>query len=223
MDKVKILIVDDHAILRDGIRALLGVHDEIEVVGEASDGRECIRKALESKPDVILMDLVMPGMDGLEATRRIRKKLPKAKVLFLTQYESKEYVRSAMKAGSHGYIPKKAVGTELINAILTVSQGNYYLYPTIAAAIVEGYTQQPSRDSYDLLSAREREILQLIAEGNTSRIISEMLSISLKTAFGHRTKIMQKLNIQNRTELIKYAMRKGIVPIEKSMTNKTQR
>jgi two-component system response regulator NreC len=160
-------------------------------------------------------------LDGLEATRRILKKLPKAKVLFLTQYESKEYVQSAMKVGGHGYIPKKAVGTELINAILRVSQGNYYLYPTVAAAIVEGYTKQPSRDSYDLLSAREREILQLIAEGNTSRKISDMLNISLKTANGHRMKIMQKLNIHNSTELIKYAMHKGIVPIEKPITNRT--
>ncbi len=126
MDKIKILIVDDHAILRDGIRALLGVHDQIDVVGEASDGRECIEKALESEPDVILMDLVMPGMDGLEATRRIRKKIPKAKVLFLTQYESKEYVQSAIKAGGHGYIPKKAVGSELLKAIYAVAQGDCY-------------------------------------------------------------------------------------------------
>ncbi len=211
MDKVKLLIVDDHTILRDGIRALLGVYDEINVVGEASDGRECIEKALESEPDVILMDLVMPRMDGLEATRRIRKKIPKAKVLFLTQYESKEYVQSAMKAGGHGYIPKKAVGTELLKAIFTVVQGDYYLYPTAAAAIVEGYAKQSSTDPYDRLTAREREILKLIAEGHTSRKISEMLHISLKTVLGHRTKVMGKLDIHNQTELIKYAIHKGLV------------
>ncbi len=146
MDKVKILIVDDHAILRDGIRALLGVHDQIDVVGEASDGHECIEKALESEPDVILMDLVMPGMDGLEATRRIRKKMPKVKVLFLTQYESKEYVQSAIKAGAHGYIPKKAVGSELLKAIYTVVQGDYYLYPSTVASLVDGYIKSSDSD-----------------------------------------------------------------------------
>ena len=211
MDKVKILVVDDHAIMRDGIRALLGVHDQIEVVGEASDGQECIEKALELGPDVILMDLVMPGMDGLEATRRIRKKIPKVKVLFLTQYESKEYVQSAVKAGGHGYIPKKALGSELLKAIFTVAQGEFYLYPTATGAIVEGYTKQSVADPYDRLTGREREILKLITEGHTSRKIGEILHISLKTVQGHRTKVMGKLNIHNQTELIKYAMRKGIV------------
>jgi len=211
MDNVKILIVDDHAIMRDGIHALLGVHDQIEVVGEASDGQECIEKALEFGPDVILMDLVMPGMDGLEATRRIRKKIPKVKVLFLTQYESKEYVQSAVKAGGHGYIPKKALGSELLKAIFTVAQGEFYLYPTATGAIVEGYTKQSVADPYDRLTGREREILKLITEGHTSRKIGEILHISLKTVQGHRTKVMGKLNIHNQTELIKYAMRKGIV------------
>jgi len=211
MDNVKILIVDDHAIMRDGIHALLGVHDQIEVVGEASDGQECIEKALELGPDVILMDLVMPGMDGLEATRRIRKKIPKVKVLFLTQYESKEYVQSAVKAGGHGYIPKKALGSELLKAIFTVAQGEFYLYPTATGAIVEGYTKQSVADPYDRLTGREREILKLITEGHTSRKIGEILHISLKTVQGHRTKVMGKLNIHNQTELIKYAMRKGIV------------
>ena len=211
MDKVKILIVDDHAVLRDGLRALLGVHDQIDVVGEASDGHECIEKALESEPDVILMDLVMPGMDGLEATRRIRKKIPKTKVLFLTQYESKEYVQSAIKAGGHGYIPKKAAGSQLLTAILTVNQGDYYLYPSTVAALVNGYVQSSGADRYDRLTGREREILKLIAEGHTSRKISEMLNISLKTVQVHRTKVMGKLNIHNQSELIKYAMQKGLV------------
>ncbi len=214
MDKVKVLIVDDHAILRDGIRALLGVHDQIDVVGEASDGHECIEKALESEPDVILMDLVMPGMDGLEATRRIRKKTPKAKVLFLTQYESKEYVQAAIKAGGHGFIPKKAVGSELLKAISTVVQGDYYLYPSSVAALVDGYIKSSDADPHDRLTGREREILKLIAEGHTSRKISEMLHISLKTVQGHRNKVMKKLNVHNRTELIKYAMRKGLVTMD---------
>ena len=200
MDKVKILIADDHAILRDGLRALLNVHDQIDVVGEASDGHECIDKARESEPDVILMDLVMPGMDGLEATRRIRKKLPKVKVLFLTQYESKEYVQAAIKAGGHGFIPKKAVGSELLKAIYTVVQGDYYLYPSTVGSLVDGYINSPVADPHDRLTGREREIFKLIAEGHTNRKISEMLHISLKTVQGHRIKVMGKLNIHSQTE-----------------------
>jgi DNA-binding NarL/FixJ family response regulator len=214
MDKVKIMIVDDHNMLREGIRALLSVYDEIDVVGEAANGRDGIKKALECKPDVILMDLVMPDMDGLEATRRIRKKLPQTQVIFLTQYETKEYVLSAMKAGGRGYIPKKAVGSELLNAILVVAQGEYSLHPTAATAIVEDYVKQPVTELYDSLTAREREVLKLIAEGHTSRKISEILDISNKTARVHLAKVMQKLDIHNRTELIKYAIQKGLVTID---------
>ena len=212
MDKVKILIVDDHAVLRDGLRAMLGVYDEIEIVGEASEGKEAIQKALESAPDVILMDLVMPGMDGLEATRRILKKMPKAKVLFLTQYETKEYLLSAIKAGAAGYIPKRALSSELLTAIHTVHKGDSFLYPSAAATLIEGYRQRTGEtEPYDHLTAREREILKLIAESHTSRKIADMLNISYRTVNGHRTKIMNKLNIHKSTELIKYAMRKGLL------------
>ncbi len=212
MDKVKVLIVDDHAVLRDGLRAMLGVYDEIEIVGEASEGREAIQKVQESAPDVILMDLVMPGMDGLEATRRILKKMPKAKVLFLTQYETKEYLLSAIKAGAAGYIPKRALSSELLTAIHTVHKGDSFLYPSAAATLIEGYRQRTEEtEPYDQLTAREREILKLIAEGNTSRKVADMLNISYRTVNGHRTKIMNKLNIHKSTELIKYAMRKGLL------------
>ena len=193
---------------------MLGVDDKIVVVGEASDGYEGIKKALELKPDVVLMDLVMPGLDGLETTRRIRKKIPKAKVLFLTQYDSKEYVQSAIKAGGHGYIPKKAVGSELLKAIYTVVQGDYYLFPSTVGALVEGYIKSSDTDPHGRLTSREREILKLIADGHTSRKISEILRISFKTVQGHRAKIMDKLGIHNRTDLIRYAMRKGLVSID---------
>ncbi len=214
MNKIKLLLVDDHAIMRDGIRALLSLHDDIEIVGEASEGREAVEKAQELAPDVIIMDIAMPGMDGLEATRRIIKKSPKVKVLVLTQHDNREYILSAIKAGIVGYVPKRALSSELILAIHTVYQGDSYLYPSAASAVIGGYLNQAEEEPYDRLTAREREILQLIAEGYTSREIAGMLFLSLKTVLGHRTKIMDKLDIHNRTKLIKYAMRKGLVNID---------
>jgi two-component system response regulator NreC len=216
VDKIKILVVDDHAIMRDGIRALLGLHDDIVVVGEASDGREAVEKAQELRPDVVIMDIAMPGMDGLEATRRIRKKHPGMKVLVLTQHDNKEYILSVVKAGASGYVPKRALGSELISAIRAVQQGGSFLYPSAATAIIEDYLQQARAegDDYDQLTAREREILKLIAEGHTSRQIADMLFLSLKTVQGHRLKIMEKLNLHNRTDLIKFAMRKGLVSLD---------
>jgi DNA-binding NarL/FixJ family response regulator len=215
MSKIRILVVDDHAILRDGIRALLGLHDDIEIVGEASEGKEAIEKARELSPDVVVMDIAMPGMDGLEATRRITKKNPKARMLVLTQYDDKEYILSAIKAGASGYVPKRALGTDLVSAIRAIYKGDSFLYPSAAAALIEDYRQQAGGEPYDRLTAREREILKLIAEGHTSREIADMLLISLKTVLGHRTKLMEKLDLHNRTELIKYAMRKGLVSIDR--------
>ncbi len=214
MDKIKILVVDDHAIMRDGIRALLDLHDDIEIVGEASEGKEAIEKTRELMPDVVVMDIAMPGMDGIEATRRIRKRNPTAKVLVLTQYDNKEYVLSVIKAGAAGYVPKRALGSELVSAIRTVHKGDSFLYPSVAAALIEDYRRQTEVEPYDRLTEREREILKLIAEGHTSREIANMLFVSVKTVQGHRMKIMEKLDLHNRTELIKYAMRKGLVSLD---------
>jgi len=201
--------------MRDGIRALLDIYDEVEIVGVASEGKEAIEKTRELLPDVIVMDIAMPGMDGLEATRRITKKNPKVKVLVLTQYDNKEYILSTIKAGAAGYVPKRAVSSELISAIRAVYKGESFLYPSAAAALIEDYLRQAEgEEPYDRLTAREREILKLIAEGHTSREIAEMLFISLKTVLGHRTRIMEKLDLHNRTELIKYAMRKGLVSMD---------
>ena len=207
-------MVDDHAVLRDGVRALLDIHTDIEIVGEASEGKEAIEKTRELAPDVIIMDIAMAGMDGLEATRRITKKYPDVKVLVLTQHDNREYILSAIKAGAAGYMPKRALGSELVSAIRTVCKGESFLYPSAAAALINDYLHQVEEEPYDRLTAREREILKLIADGHTSREIAEMLYLSLKTVLGHRTKIMDKLNIHNRTELIKYAMRKGLVTID---------
>lgn len=214
MDKIRILVVDDHAVLRDGIRALLSTHEDIEIVGEASEGKEALAKVRELVPDVVVMDIAMVGMDGLEATRRIRKKNPEVKVLVLTQHDNREYILSAVKAGAAGYVPKRALGSDLVSAIRAVRKGGSFLYPSAAAAVIEDYLRQVEEEPYDRLTDREREILKLIADGHKSREIAAMLFISLRTVLGHRTKIMEKLNIHNHTELIKYAMRKGLVEMD---------
>jgi two-component system, NarL family, response regulator NreC len=215
MEKIKVLLVDDHAIMRDGIRALLSLADDIEIVGEAGEGREAIEKAGQLSPDVVVMDIAMPGMDGLEATRRIVKHNPRSRVLILSQHDDKEYILSAIRAGSAGYIPKRALGSDLVSAIRSVNHGESFLYPSAAAALIKDYREQAqSGDSFDQLTAREREILKLIAEGHTSKEIGVMLFISVKTVMGHRTKIMEKLGLHNRTELIKYAMKKGLLALD---------
>lgn len=214
MDKIKILLVDDHAILRDGIRALLNLHDDMEVVGEASEGKEAIKKTQDLAPDVVIMDIAMLGMDGLEATRRIGKKSPQTKVLVLTQHDNREYILSAIRAGAAGYVPKRALGSDLVAAIRAVYTGNSVLYPSAAAVLIQDYLRQAQKEPYDRLTDREREILKLIADGHTNQEIADMLFISVKTVLGHRTKIMEKLDIHNRTELIKYAMRKGLISMD---------
>jgi DNA-binding NarL/FixJ family response regulator len=214
MKKITVLIVDDHAIMRDGIRALLSVNEDIEVIGEAAEGREAIKKVQELSPDVVVMDIAMPGLDGMEATRQITKGNKKVKILVLTQHDNKEYILSAIKAGATGFVPKRALGSELVSAIRDVNRGDSVLYPSVASALIEDYRKRTDMDPYDRLTAREREILRLIAEGHTSQEIADMLVISLKTVLGHRTKIMEKLDIHNRTELIKFAMRKGLISID---------
>jgi two-component system response regulator NreC len=216
MEKIKILLVDDHAIMRDGIKALLSIYDDIEVVGEASEGREAIEMARELNPDVVVMDISMPGMDGLEVTRRLTKRNPGMKVIILTQHDNREYILSAIKVGAAGYIPKKALGSDLVSAIRAVHSGDSFLYPSAAKTLIDDYRKQAEQpDIYESLTEREREILKLIAEGLTSREIANALYISQKTVQGHRTKIMEKLDLHNRTELIKYAIRKGLVDIDK--------
>lgn len=215
MDKIKVLIVDDHAIFRDCLRSLLAPCDDIAIAGEASNGQEGVDRAVELNPDVILMDLAMPVMEGLTATRRIIKYNPQARVVMVTQYEDCEHITSSIKAGASGYIPKRAVGSDLVSAIRAVHRGDGFLYPCAASAMIQDYLHQVQKEPFDTLSERERDILKMVAEGNTSRQIGIRLSISLKTVQGHCSNIMRKLAIHNRTELIKYAIRKGLVTIDK--------
>ena len=215
MEKIRVLIADDHAIVREGIRMILEAHDDIEVVGEAADGRETIDLAEKLLPDVILMDIAMPGLGGLEATLEIVKNNPESKVLVLTQYDNSEYIYRFLKAGASGYVLKKTVGSDLVSAIRTVSRGQSIIDPTIADVVIKGYLDHPETASdeslYERLSDREKTVFKLIAEGYTSRQIADTLYLSVKTVMTHRANIMEKLALHNRAELIKYAIRQGLI------------
>jgi len=217
MGKIKVLIVDDHAILREGIRALLCLYPDIEVVGEAGDGLEAISKTRQLAPDIVLMDIAMPGLGGLEATLEIHKQSPNSRVVILTQHDDSEYIFPILKAGASGYVLKKAVGNELVAAIRAVHEGGSFLYPSVAKAVIEGYIRKgedTTESSYDRLTDREKQVLKLVAEGRSNREIAEMLSLSVKTVIAHRANLMEKLDIHNRTELVKYAIRKGLIAVD---------
>ncbi len=210
--KIRVLVVDDHTIVRDGICALLALAGDIEVVGEAANGSEALKMVAGLHPDVVLMDVAMPVMDGLEATRRIRKEFPQTKILVLTQYDDKEYVFPVIEAGAFGFISKAAAASELTSGIRSVYRGDSYLSPSIAKLFVEDYQRRGQvNDPFEQLTERERDVLKLAAEGHTTKEIARILTVSPKTVEGHKTNLMAKLGIHNRTELIKYALRKGII------------
>ena len=217
MKKIRVLIVDDHTLVRDGIRSMLALLAEIEVVGEASDGKEALDKTKELMPDVVLMDLAMPVMGGLEATRRIHKEFPRIKVLALTQYDDSDYVIPVIEAGARGFVTKMAAFSELASAIQAVYRGDSFLSPSAAAALVEEcqqkVTTEGEQDPYQLLTDREREVLKLVVEGHTTREIAETLIVSPKTVEWYKTSLMNKLNIHNRTDLIKFAIRKRVIAL----------
>ena len=213
--KIKILLADDHTILRAGLKMMLNAQPDMEVVGEAQDGRQAIAETQRLHPDIVLMDITMPDMNGIEATRQIKKLIPEAKVLVLTMHENDEYVFQALRAGASGYMLKEAADTELISALHVISSGQFYLSPIAQSVMVGDYLQRvragEERDSYSSLTEREREILKLVAEGYTNNQIAERLVISPKTVDTHRTHIMDKLNLHSRAELVKYAMRRGLL------------
>jgi len=215
---ITVVIADDHAIVREGVRALLTLSDDIEVVGEAANGIEAIEAARALSPDVILMDIAMPGLGGLEATLEIRKENPAARILVLTQYEDREYIRRFLKAGVSGYVLKKAAGADLTSAIRAVHRGGLVLDPEVAREAMRDQTASDANggtaDPYETLTDREKQVLKLVAEGRSNKEVAELLDISVKTAMSHREHIMQKLDLHSRTELIKFALQKGVIRVE---------
>jgi two-component system response regulator NreC len=215
--KIRVLIADDHALVRDGIKSLLGLTEEIEVVGEASDGREAIEQARRLKPDVILMDIAMPGLGGLEATLELKREAPKSRVLVLTQYDDPVYIRRFLKIGIAGYVLKRMLGSELPSAIRSAARGGLVLDPQVAAEAMQPVPEERgagNEDLYELLTDREKQVLRLVALGESNKEVADALGISVKTAMSHREHLMEKLGLRNRTDLIKFAIKKGVIQME---------
>ncbi len=216
---IRVLIADDHTVVRKGIRLLLEAEPDLEVVGEAKDGREAVHLAHKLEPDVVVMDLTMPEMDGLEATRLIKQATPHIHILVLTVHESDEYFFRVLQAGASGYVLKRAAVSDLLAAVRAVARGEVFLYPTVAKKLLTDYLGRAqgsgeARDIYAKLTVREREILTLIGEGLTNREIADQLVLSLSTVQTHYTHIVEKMNLRNRAELIKYAIRHGMIDVD---------
>ncbi len=217
--RIRVLIVDDHSVLRQALRLLLQSHDDLDVLGEVANGREAVPAAEKLQPDVVLMDVVMPGLNGLDATRQIRKRCPRIRVLMLSGYEEDEQIIEALRAGASRYLIKESDISELLLAIQSVARGNTYFSASFSERGGGGdfLLRARGNDSevgFDRLTDREREVLQLIAEGHSNRSIAEELVISVKTVEAHKAHIMSKLGARNRTDLIRYAIRRGIIGLE---------
>ena len=214
-DKIRILLVDDHAILRAGLRAILNAEADIEVVDEAGDGKEAVAKAEKLRPDVALMDISMPVMDGLEATSRIQQSCPEVKVLVLTVHDNEEYLFQVLEAGGSGYVVKKSADTELISAIRAVYRGEAFLSPLATKMVIGRYLHAvglgEEKQNYDELTSREKEVLKLITEGYTNQEVADRLIISVKTVESHRAHILDKLELHTRADLVKYARTHGML------------
>lgn len=217
MDKIRVLIADDHAIVRAGIRSLLDGQPNIEVIAEASNGCQAIELATRLQPDVVLMDIVMGDLDGMVATQEIKERAPEVKVLALTMHDREEFFFAMLKAGALGYVLKGSEPNDLLTAIEVVYRGEPFLSPSVTKAVLEDYLGHKSTQDtsgYDSLTLREKEVLHLTAEGKTTREMADLLHLSTKTVEKHRAKMMEKLDLQNLTELIKYAIRKGLIDVD---------
>jgi DNA-binding NarL/FixJ family response regulator len=212
---IRIVLADDHAVMRSGLRALLQQQDGLQVVGEASDGREAVAQVESLHPDVVVMDLTMPNLNGVEASRQITSKFPDIAVVILSMHSDEGYVLRALKAGARGYLLKESAESDLISAIRAVQQGKAFFSPAVSKVLVQDYVRQLQdrdiEDSYELLTPRERELLQLIAEGKSNKDVANMLNLSVYTVETHRGNIMEKLGLHTVPELILYAVRKGVI------------
>lgn len=215
MKKLRILLADDHGVVRKGLRFLLESEPDLEVVGEAADGRQAVDMAEELRPDVVVMDIAMPWLNGIDATGQIVKQQPAVGVIMLSMHSDEEYLVRTLTAGAKGYLLKDSAETDLVQAVHSVSDGKPFFSPAIAKTLLEDYVrrlqQRGLSDSYELLSDREKEVLQLLAEGKTNKDVANLLNLSTHTVETHRTHIMQKLNLHNTAEIVLYAVRKKII------------
>ena len=215
MGKITVFLADDHTLVREGIKRLINSNEDMEVIAEADNGRDAVRIAVKTNPAVALVDITMPGLNGLETTKRLRKECPSTQVLILTIHTDEEYVFQALKAGAVGYVVKHAPAEDLYAAIRAAAKGESFLSPSISRVVIDDYRKRIKDGEVDYewenLTPREREILQLIAEGNTNKNVARLLNISVKTVETHRARIMQKLDIHDVTGLTKYAIRKKLV------------
>ncbi len=219
MSKIKLLLADDHAVLRAGLKTFFNAQPDMEVIAEASDGREAVRKSHAVAPDIVLMDITMPGLGGLEATQEIKKQNPKIKVLVLTMHEDESYLHQMLQAGADGYLPKKAADTELLDAIRATHRGEHFIHSSMTAGLVTQLRdkeitgpQEAQKDS--LLSQREREVLRLLAMGYTNQQIADMIYLSIKTVETYKSRLKDKLGLQGRAELVRYAIQTGLLDTE---------
>jgi two-component system response regulator NreC len=215
MPKLRVLLVDDHTVVRQGLRKILESDDEIEIVGEAGDGRAAVDMAQRMRPHVVVMDVALPELNGIEATRQITKRVDGAKVLVLTMHSDDVYVRQSLKAGARGYLLKDSEDLDLIKAVKAVGNGGSFFSPTVSKVLLAGYLGDAQgkevEDNLSLLTDREREVLQLIAEGKTNKEVAHLLSVSINTVETHRKHVMEKLDLHNTAELVRFAVRKKIV------------
>lgn len=218
MSQIKLILADDHAVVRSGLRMLLEVQADIEILAEVESGTDAVKQTRLLKPDIILMDIQMPGLNGIEATKQIKELAPQTAVLALTMHEDDQYFFEMLHAGASGYVPKRAAPDELLTAIRAVGRGEVYLYPSLASRLVQDYLKRAESGDqtlvYDDLTPREREVLTLIAEGLSNAEIAEKLVISVKTVDRHRENIMRKLNLHSRIDLVKYALRIGLIDLD---------
>ena len=211
---IRVLIVDDHAVVRTGLRKVLDAESDIETVGEAANAERAVYEAIETKPDVVLLDVMMPGKTGIEGMPALRQAVPDVKVLVLSMQDDPRYVREAFEAGASGYVLKEAADTEVVGAVRAVAEGERYVHPSLGAKRYAAEAEERRRAERDPLSDREREILRLLALGHTNQEIAKMLFISVRTAETHRAHIMQKLQLSSRAELVRYALAEGLLELD---------